>query len=132
MAANLSMPVLVVEDSQTTVRIVRALLSRIGFKHVDDAPDGLTALVKMSERKYDLVIADWNMEPMNGYELLKQVRSDPRFAKTRIILMTAESNGEHVVAAKRAGASNYIGKPFTAEALKAKIDSSFLGSGHSA
>ena len=124
------MPVLVVDDSQTTVRIVRTLLSRIGFKHVDDAPDGLAALVKMSERKYDLVIADWNMEPMNGYELLKQVRSDPRFAKTRIILMTAESNAEHVVAAKKAGANNYIGKPFTAEALKAKIDSSFIGSGH--
>ena len=126
MVAYLSMPVLVVEDSQPTVRILRTLLSRIGFKHVDDAPDGLAALVKMSERKYDLVIADWNMEPMNGYELLKQVRSDPRFAKTRIILMTAESNAEHVVAAKKAGANNYIGKPFTAEALKAKIDSSFL------
>ena len=125
MACHLAMSILVVEDNHTTVRIIHNLLSQIGFKHVDDAPNGLEALVKMSEKKYDLVIADWNMEPMSGFELLRQVRGDPHFAGVRFIMMTDHTKGERVVAAKKAGASNYIGKPFTAEALKAKIEASF-------
>ena len=80
----------------------------------------------MSEKKYDLVIADWRMEPMSGYELLKQIRGDAQFAATRVIIMAAERKPEQVVAAKKAGANNYIGKPFTAEALKAKIAAAFL------
>jgi two-component system, chemotaxis family, chemotaxis protein CheY len=125
MAAHLAMPILVVEDNKTMLRIVRQLLWKIGFKRVDDASDGLTALVKMSEKSYDLVLSDWNMEPMSGYELLRQVRADPDFAGTRFILMAAGANTEQVIAAKKAGASNYVAKPFTAEALKAKIDSAF-------
>jgi two-component system, chemotaxis family, chemotaxis protein CheY len=121
-----SMPILVADDNRTTIRIVRNLLSQLGFKHVDDVPDGLAAMVKMSEKKYDLVIADWNMEPMTGYELLKQVRADPRYSGLRFIMITAEANTEHVIAAKKAGVSNYIIKPFTAETLKAKIEASFL------
>jgi two-component system chemotaxis response regulator CheY len=120
------MPILVADDNRTTIRIVRNLLSQLGFKHVDDVPDGLAAMVKMSEKKYDLVIADWNMEPMTGYELLKQVRADPRYSGLRFIMITAEANTEHVIAAKKAGVSNYIIKPFTAETLKAKIEASFL------
>ncbi len=121
-----TMPILVADDNRTTIRIVRNLLSQLGFKQVDDVPDGLAALVKMSEKKYDLVIADWNMEPMTGYELLKQVRADPRYSGMRFIMITAEANTEHVIAAKKAGVSNYIIKPFTAETLKAKIEASFL------
>src|SRR5438128_8170659 len=130
MAVQLAMPILVVEDHRTTVQIVRSLLCQIGFKHVDDAPDGLAALVKMSEKKYDLVIADWNMEPMSGYELLKQVRDDPHLARTPFIVMTAGSRTEQVVAAKKAGVSSYLGKPFTAEELKAKIVASFRDFSH--
>jgi two-component system chemotaxis response regulator CheY len=130
MAVSLAISILVVEDSPTTVRIIRNLLARIGFRKVDDAPNGLDALVKMSERTYHLIIADWNMEPMSGYELLKQIRSDPHLGRTPVILMTAEPRAEQVLAAKKAGASNYVGKPFTAEALKAKIESSFVSSNH--
>jgi two-component system chemotaxis response regulator CheY len=122
MASYLSKPVLVVDDSQTTVRVVRSLLARIGFKDIDDAPNGMAALTKMIEKPYGIVIADWNMEPMSGYELLKQVRRDPRLAATRYILMTAELNASHVIAAKKAGASNYILKPFTDEVLRTKIE----------
>jgi len=89
----------------------------------------LAALVKIAERDYRLVIADWNMEPMNGYELLKQVRADHRFAGTRMMLMTAELSADHVVAARKAGVDNYIVKPFTAETLKAKIDACFAAHG---
>ena len=123
--AHFTTSILVVDDSLTAIRIVRGLLSKIGFRRVDGAANGLEALVKMSEKQYDLIIADWNMEPMSGYELLKQVRGDPHFAKTRVILMTAESKAEQVIAAKKAGAC-YIRKPFTAEMLKQKIDASFL------
>ena len=122
MASYLSKPVLVVDDSQTTVRVVRSLLARIGFKDIDDAPNGMAALSKMIEKPYGIVIADWNMEPMSGYELLKQVRRDPRLAATRYILMTAELNASNVIAAKKAGASNYILKPFSDEVLRSKIE----------
>jgi two-component system chemotaxis response regulator CheY len=122
MASYLSKPVLVVDDSQTTVRVVRSLLARIGFKDIDDAPNGMAALTKMIEKPYGIVIADWNMEPMSGYELLKQVRRDPRLAATRYILMTAELNASNVIAAKKAGASNYILKPFSDEVLRSKIE----------
>jgi two-component system, chemotaxis family, chemotaxis protein CheY len=122
MASYITKPVLVVDDSQTTVRVVRSLLARIGFKDIDEAFNGMAALTKMTEKPYGIVIADWNMEPMSGYELLKQVRRDPRLAATRYILMTAELNASHVIAAKKAGASNYILKPFTDEVLRSKIE----------
>jgi two-component system, chemotaxis family, chemotaxis protein CheY len=130
MAVSLAISILVVDDSPTTVRIIRNLLARVGFRKVDNAPNGLDALVKMSEKIYHLIIADWNMEPMSGYELLKQIRNDPHLGRTPVILMTAEPRAELVLAAKKAGASNYISKPFTAEALKAKIESSFVSSNH--
>jgi two-component system chemotaxis response regulator CheY len=130
MTAYLAKPVLVVDDSPTTVRVVRSLLGRIGFKDIDDAPNGMAALGKMTEKSYGIVIADWNMEPMSGYELLKQVRADARIAGTRVILMTAELNASHVIAAKKAGANNYILKPFTDEVLRCKIEEALLVSGH--
>jgi two-component system, chemotaxis family, chemotaxis protein CheY len=122
MASYITKPVLVVDDSQTTVRVVRSLLARIGFKDIDEASNGMAALAKMTEKPYGIVIADWNMEPMSGYELLKQVRANPQLATTRYILMTAELNASHVIAAKKAGASNYILKPFTDEVLRSKIE----------
>ena len=75
MAVDLSMPVLVVDDYSTMVRIIRNLLGQLGFADIDDARDGASALEKMRAKKYGLVISDWNMEPMTGYDLLKEVRS---------------------------------------------------------
>ncbi|HEY4982112.1 MAG TPA: response regulator [Pseudolabrys sp.] len=125
MAVDLSMPVLIVDDYNTMVRIIRNLLRQLGFEHIDDANDGSEALAKMQQFKYGLVISDWNMEPMTGYALLQQVRSDPALAKTPFIMVTAESKTENVIAAKKAGVSNYIVKPFNAQTLKSKIDSIF-------
>ncbi len=107
------------------IRIIRNLLKQLGFTDVDDAADGSEALIKMQERKYGLVISDWNMEPMTGYELLKEVRSDDNLKSTPFIMVTAESKTENVIAAKKAGVSNYIVKPFNAATLKAKIDAVF-------
>ena len=125
MAVDLSMPVLVVDDYKTMIRIIRNLLKQLGFSDVDDAADGTEALGKMREKKYGLVISDWNMEPMTGYELLKEVRSDDGLARTPFIMVTAESKTENVIAAKKAGVNNYIVKPFNAATLKSKIDAVF-------
>lgn len=125
MALDVSMPVLVVDDYKTMIRIIRNLLKQLGFEDVDDAADGTEALEKMRDRKYGLVISDWNMEPMTGYELLKQVRADSGLAKTPFIMVTAESKTENVIAAKKAGVNNYIVKPFNAQTLKGKIEAVF-------
>jgi len=125
MAVDVSMPVLVVDDYNTMIRIIRNLLKQLGFEDVDDASDGSAALAKLREKKYGLVISDWNMEPMTGYELLKEVRSDPGLNKTPIIMVTAESKTENVIAAKKAGVNNYIVKPFNAQTLKTKIEAVF-------
>ncbi|MFG1296633.1 MULTISPECIES: response regulator [Xanthobacter] len=125
MAIDLSMPVLVVDDYKTMVRIIRNLLKQIGFDDVDEAADGTEALAKLKERKYGLVISDWNMEPMTGYELLKQVRGDDALSDIPFIMITAEAKSENVIAAKKAGVNNYIVKPFNAQTLKGKIDAVF-------
>ncbi len=123
MAVDLSMPVLIVDDYNTMVRIIRNLLRQLGFEHIDDASDGSSALAKMEQRKYGLVISDWNMEPMTGLELLKEVRADDKLRPTPFIMITAESKTENVVAAKQAGVNNYIVKPFNAATLKTKLTS---------
>jgi two-component system chemotaxis response regulator CheY len=125
MAVDLSMPILVVDDYNTMIRIIRNLLKQLGFEDIDDASDGSAALTKLREKKYGLVISDWNMEPMTGYELLKEVRADPGLSKTPFIMVTAESKTENVIAAKKAGVNNYLVKPFNAQTLKTKIEAVF-------
>jgi len=121
MAVDLSMPVLVVDDYKTMIRIVRNLLTQLGFRNIEEATDGKSALDKMRTAKFGLVISDWNMEPMTGFELLKEVRADPNLKATPFIMVTAESKTENVIAAKQAGVNNYIVKPFNAQTLKGKL-----------
>jgi two-component system chemotaxis response regulator CheY len=121
MAVEMNMPILVVDDYKTMVRIIRNLLKQIGFENVDEASDGAEAFEMMKKRKYGLVISDWNMEPVTGYELLQNVRADDTVKSTPFIMITAESKTENVIAAKKAGVNNYIVKPFNAGTLKAKM-----------
>jgi len=86
MALDPSIPVLVVDDYSTMVRIIRNLLRQLGFADVDDAPDGAAALAKMHAKRYGLVISDWNTEPMTGFDLLRQVRGDPELGETPFIM----------------------------------------------
>ena len=123
MAVDKAMSILVVDDYQTMIRIVTNLLKQLGFNNVDFATDGSTALEKLRAGKYGLVISDWNMEPMTGLQLLKEVRSDERLKDMPFIMVTAESKTENVVAAKQAGVNNYIVKPFNADTLKKKMSS---------
>ncbi|MEI9906029.1 MAG: response regulator [Asticcacaulis sp.] len=121
MAIDMSMPVLVVDDYKTMLRIISNLLKQLGFENVEEASDGTEALDKMKKSNYGLVISDWNMEPMTGYELLLKVRADDGLKRTPFIMVTAESKTENVIAAKKAGVNNYIVKPFNAATLKQKI-----------
>lgn len=125
MSIDMNMNVLIVDDYKTMLRIIRNLLKQLNIENVDEATDGGTALMKLRERNYGLVISDWNMEPMTGYDLLREVRADPNLATTPFIMITAESKTENVIAAKKAGVNNYIVKPFNAQTLKNKIDAVF-------
>ncbi|WP_417455842.1 response regulator [Kordiimonas sp.] len=121
MAVDLGMPILIVDDYKTMLRIVRNLLKQLGFNNVDEATDGAQALEKARAKQYGLIISDWNMEPMTGYELLKEVRADNQLKGTPFIMVTAESKTDNVIAAKKAGVNNYIVKPFNAATLKQKL-----------
>ncbi|HUN51696.1 MAG TPA: response regulator [Candidatus Sulfotelmatobacter sp.] len=122
MAVDKNMPILIVDDYKTMLRIISNLLKQLGFGNVEEATDGSMALGKLRERNYGLVISDWNMEPMTGLQLLKEVRADERLKGVPFIMVTAESKTENVVAAKAAGVNNYIVKPFNAETLKKKLE----------
>ena len=122
MAVDLNMNVLIVDDYKTMLRIIRNLLKQLGFNNVDEATDGAAALQKLRDKQYDLVISDWNMEPMSGLQLLKEVRSDNKLKALPFVMITAESKSENVVAAKQAGVTNYIVKPFNAATLKTKLN----------
>jgi two-component system chemotaxis response regulator CheY len=123
MAVDKNLPILIVDDYKTMLRIVKNLLKQIGFDNVDEATDGGMAIEKMKDKAYGLIISDWNMEPVTGLDLLRHVRADTKTKEVPFIMVTAESKPENVVTAKQAGVSNYIVKPFNAETLKAKLES---------
>lgn len=123
MPVDKNMKVLVVDDYRTMLRILRNLLRQLDFRNVHEATDGTDALLKLREGGFGLVISDWNMEPMTGIQLLREVRADDKLRHIPFIMVTAESKPENVIAAKQAGVSNYIVKPFNAETLKAKMAS---------
>jgi two-component system chemotaxis response regulator CheY len=121
MAVDRNMNVLIVDDYQTMLRIVRNLLKQVGFSNVDEASDGSMALQMARVGNYGLIISDWNMEPMTGLQFLREVRADAKLKDVPFIMVTAESKSENVLTAKQAGVSNYIVKPFNADTLKTKI-----------
>ncbi|NDE90095.1 MAG: response regulator [Alphaproteobacteria bacterium] len=121
MAVNMDMNILIVDDYKTMLRIVHSLLTQLGFTNIHEATDGTTALSLLREKEFSLVISDWNMEPMTGLQLLREVRADDALKALPFIMVTAESKTENAVAAKQAGANNTIVKPFNAETLKSKI-----------
>jgi len=121
MTINSESQILVVDDSSAMRSIVRKLLAQLGYTDVDEASDGATALTKINEKLYGLVISDWNMEPMNGQTLLERVRASKKFADLPFIMMTAESNPDKIIESKYAGVSSFISKPFSAGSLQTTI-----------
>jgi two-component system, chemotaxis family, chemotaxis protein CheY len=116
--------VLIVDDHRTMLEIVHSLLIQIGFNDVDMAQDGISALQKITNKKFDLIISDWNMPNMDGLELLKKVRSNPnsQIKSVTFVLVTGEAKPENILAAKQAGVNNYIVKPLSLVTLKQKLD----------
>jgi len=121
MAVDMNMNVLIVDDYKTMLRILRNLMNQLKFTNVEEAMDGTQALEHLRQKNFGLVVSDWNMEPMTGIQLLREVRGDDKLKHLPFIMITAESKSENVIAAKEAGVSNYIVKPFNAETLKSKL-----------
>jgi two-component system, chemotaxis family, chemotaxis protein CheY len=120
MAVSMNMPILIVDDYNTMIRILRNLLRQLGFSNIDEASDGRTALAKLLDKDYGLVISDCSMMPMSGLELLRQARADARIKPTPFV-MVANDNDESAQAEIGDGASSYIVMPFSAQALKSKL-----------
>lgn len=124
---NLNMKVLIVDDFATMRRIVKNILRQIGFTNITEADDGKTALAKLKEDKYDLIMCDWNMPEMPGIELLSKIKSDDALKSIPFVMVTAEAKKENIVSAVKAGVSSYIVKPFTADTVTAKLQKVFGG-----
>lgn len=118
---DVNLKVLVVDDFATMRRIVKNILKDIGFTDISEAEDGAVALKQLQASPADLVICDWNMPNMSGLDLLKAVRADATLKATPFVMVTAEAQKTRVVEAVQAGVSNYIVKPFTADAVKEKL-----------
>ena len=121
MALERELAILLVDDDKTMLRMVRNLLKQLGFDSVDDAVDGRTALQRLKQRSYGLIIVDWNMRPMSGLELLQAMRADAALRATPFVMITAATRIDNVVTAKRAGVDDYIVQPFNAATLATKL-----------
>lgn len=121
MAVSMTAPILIVDDYNTMIRILRNLLRQLGFSNIDEASDGRTALTKMKSKDYALVISDWSMGPMTGAELLQQLRADERTKETPFVMMASDS-AEAERSVQREDGAACIAKPFNAQALKTKLE----------
>jgi two-component system chemotaxis response regulator CheY len=117
-----SIKILIVDDFATMRRILKNILKQLGFKNLVEADDGTTAWEVMEGQSIDLIISDWNMPKMTGLELLKKVRANDTYKKTPFLMVTAEAQKQNVIEAVQAGVSNYVVKPFTAEAISDKLE----------
>ena len=129
MTGRSDLRILIVEDREVMLKIIRRLLVQLGFVHVDQAANGSKALELVQTNPYDLILSDWNMDGMSGFELLKLVRAEAATANIPFILVTAESKAENILAAKAAGASAYLLKPFKLDMLEKTIEHVLAGTG---
>lgn len=129
MSGRQDVEVLIVEDRQVMLKIIHRLLVQLGFGRIDGACNGLEALEKLAGKRYDLILSDWNMDGMSGFELLKAVRAEPATRETPFVLITAESKPENILAAKAAGATGYLVKPFKLDMLERTLDSVMASNG---
>lgn len=113
---------LVVDDSRAVRMILAAVLRELGHE-VREAANGREALevIEAESDSVALVLTDWNMPEINGLDLLKRLRRDPRLASLAIIMVTTETELEQMAAALQAGADEYVMKPFTKEILREKL-----------
>ena len=113
---------LIVDDFSTMRRIVRNLLKESGFADADEAEDGVAALNKLRNGKFDFVVTDINMPNMNGFQLLGEIKKDDKLKHLPVLMVTAEARKEDIVMAAQNGAAGYIVKPFTKATLEEKVN----------
>lgn len=122
---DLSMKILIVDDFATMRRIMKNILKQIGFSNIIEADDGTTAMEELKKTSVDLIISDWNMPKMTGLDLLKSVRGTDGLKDVPFLMVTAEAQKQNVIDAVQAGVTNYVVKPFTAEAISEKLEKIF-------
>jgi len=122
---NKNMRILVVDDFSTMRRIVKNLLTDLGFTNMAEAEDGHSALTALRSSHFDFVVTDWNMPGMSGIDLLKAIRADERLKTLPVLMVTAEAKREQIIEAAQSGVNGYIIKPFTAQTLQEKLDKVF-------
>ncbi|KFE57783.1 histidine kinase [Pseudomonas syringae] len=120
-----NMKILIVDDFSTMRRIIKNLLRDLGFTNTSEADDGLTALPMLESGSFDFLVTDWNMPGMTGIDLLRKVRADERLKHLPVLMVTAEAKRDQIIEAAQAGVNGYVVKPFTAQALKEKIEKIF-------
>ena len=125
MPADKDMQILIVDDASTARRLLKNILNQLGFKNIIEADDGTTAMVKLASEKIDLVVTDWNMPKMTGIELLKNIRADPNLKSIPVLMIIVEAIQVNIIAAVKAGVSDYVVYPFNAETLEKKIERIF-------
>ncbi len=127
MAIDYNMKILIVDDFATMRRIVKNILTQLGFKNFIEADDGSVAWEILQKEPVDFIVSDWNMPKMTGIELLKKVRASDKFKDIPFLMVTAEAQKDNIIEAVKAKVSNYIVKPFTPEVLSEKINKIFGG-----
>jgi len=120
-----NMKILIVDDFSTMRRIIKNLLRDLGFTNTVEADDGLTAIPILNSGGIDFLVTDWNMPGMTGIDLLRHVRADEKLRSLPVLMVTAEAKREQIIEAAQAGVNGYVVKPFTAQALKEKIEKIF-------
>ncbi|WP_177326544.1 chemotaxis response regulator CheY [Pseudomonas sp. CHM02] len=119
------MKILIVDDFSTMRRIIKNLLRDLGFTNTVEADDGITAIPILNSGSIDFLVTDWNMPGMTGIDLLRHVRADEKLRSLPVLMVTAEAKREQIIEAAQAGVNGYVVKPFTAVALKEKIEKIF-------
>jgi two-component system chemotaxis response regulator CheY len=112
--------ILIVDDSKTMTAIVFQILKDANYTDIDRVHDGASALAALRQKEYDLVITDWQMQPISGAELTKLIRADARLSKVRVILITGLYGKDDE--AWLNGADGYVRKPFEPLVLKEKVE----------
>ncbi|MEP7152596.1 MAG: chemotaxis response regulator CheY [Nitrospira sp.] len=125
MPADPNMKILVVDDMSTMRRIVKNILKQLGFNNLEEAENGQEALTKLKADTYGFVVSDWNMPVMMGIDMLRAIRADEKLKQIPVLMVTAEAQKENLMEAVKAGVSNYVVKPFTAETMQEKINKIF-------
>lgn len=122
---DFSLKVLVVDDMSTMRRIVKNVLKQLGYTDLHEAENGEEGLKKLRTGGFGLVVSDWNMPVMMGIDMLRAIRADPELKHLPVLMVTAEAQKENIIEAVQAGVSNYVVKPFTADALLEKLTKIF-------